>query len=378
MKNKDWIIDHETSIVNFANSILKHFKASTFHNSIPWIDDILQGHKRVAVFLFDGLGEYLINLHLPNNSFIKSHINGTIRATFPPTTVASTTGFLSAKFPIENGWLGWALYFNEYNSNIDVFSSRYSNSKALADNIDIMRKYCPYERLDILLKTSSLKVDTAIIFPYPIQENGPKSLSGCYKKAASFFKKKEYAFLYNYWTYPDSLIHMYGVNSKRVHNNIVKIDKMIKKFVTNNPDVLVFTIADHGLVDVAYFDIVSNKSLLDTLSKPISIEARTTAFFVQKGKEREFEKIFNQSYGSYFVLLSKNEVIEQKLFGDGNPNQYSYKFIGDYVAVAIDKYCLTNSSDYDEKSIPFKGHHAGMSKEEMNISVGVFNHYCKR
>ena len=45
---------NKNSLVNLSNSILKHFGVNTFHESIPEIDDLLKGHKKVVAVLFDG------------------------------------------------------------------------------------------------------------------------------------------------------------------------------------------------------------------------------------------------------------------------------------------------------------------------------------
>ena len=52
---------NENSLVNLSNSILKHFHAETFHDSIPEIDEKLKGHKKVVAVLFDGMGRNIIH-----------------------------------------------------------------------------------------------------------------------------------------------------------------------------------------------------------------------------------------------------------------------------------------------------------------------------
>ena len=111
----------ENSITNFSNSILKRFNAPTHHSTISKVDEILKDKKKVVVFLFDGMGDYVLKTHLSEDSFLRKHIVHQMDATFPPTTVASTNSFLSGKFPIENGWIGWSQYFKELNRNVAVF-----------------------------------------------------------------------------------------------------------------------------------------------------------------------------------------------------------------------------------------------------------------
>ena len=49
-------------------------------------------------------------------------------------------------------------------------------------------------------------------------------------------------------------------------------------------------------------------------------------------------------------------------------------FIGDFIAIAKDVYCLYASNEITpEKFVAHKGHHAGGTKEEMAIDISVFN-----
>ena len=98
---------NKNSLVNLSNSILKHFEAESFHESIPAIDNLLKGHKKIVAVLFDGMGQNIVRKHLKEDSFIRTHYVTTINSTFPPTTAAATTAFLTGKYPIETGWLAW-------------------------------------------------------------------------------------------------------------------------------------------------------------------------------------------------------------------------------------------------------------------------------
>ena len=70
--------------------------------------------------------------------------------------------------------------------------------------------------------------------------------------------------------------------------------------------------------------------------------------------------------------MSKEEVLESKIFGEGEINPKAVAFIGDYVATSIDKYCLYASKEMVD-FVAFKGHHAGNTKEEMKIDISAYN-----
>ena len=174
MKNIE--VNNQNTLVNLSNSILKHFGVKTFHDSIPEIDDALKGHKKVVAVLFDGMGQNITRLHLKENSFIRSNYYTSINSTFPPTTAAATTAFLTGKYPIETGWLGWAEYFNEYHRNIILFHNVDYNSEEKIDGENIADKYFPTKKIFSLIEENNKDVCTINISRYPIQEDGPKHL----------------------------------------------------------------------------------------------------------------------------------------------------------------------------------------------------------
>ena len=116
-------VNNQNTLVNLSNSILNHFGTNPFHDTIPEIDALLKGHKKVVAVLFDGMGQNITRLHLKENSYIRSNYVTTINSTFPPTTAAATTAFLTGKYPVETGWLGWTEYFKDYDRNIILFTS---------------------------------------------------------------------------------------------------------------------------------------------------------------------------------------------------------------------------------------------------------------
>ena len=89
-------IHNENSLVNLSNSIIKHFGAPGFHNTIPEIDESLKGHKKVVAVLFDGMGQNIVRMHLKENSFIRKNYITTINSTFQPSQPVSI-GYLPVK-----------------------------------------------------------------------------------------------------------------------------------------------------------------------------------------------------------------------------------------------------------------------------------------
>ena len=90
--------------------------------------------------------------------------------------------------------------------------------------------------------------------------------------------------------------------------------------------------------------------------------------FIKDGYHEQFVAEFNKEFGDTFLLLSKDEVKKQKLFGLGSEHPQFDGMLGDYLAVATGDLSIFNTQDEKEK---FIGVHAGLTKEEMEIPLIV-------
>lgn len=361
--------DREHTLVNLSNSFLKAYGLPTFHPSLPAVDAVLAGHRKIAVFLFDGAGESILNAYPHTTKFLRAHKLATILSVNPATTVACTTSLLTGRYPIETGWLGWSLQMDALGYPVDVFPNRNSQTGIPLTTPDLMDNLCPVTTIGTLLQEAGVKAKLS--YQYPVHgEDGPKTLREFVSQANAFFAQGG-EFLYSYWTEPDEEIHEYGVHSRHVRSRLRRIAHAVKSFVANNPDVLVLTLADHGLIDVQYRDIAAFKDLASLLRKPVSLEGRTPTFFVQEGKKEEFAALFAKYFPDW-ALLSRDEVLGKGYFGEGTPNPHSLEFIGDFVAVSLGKDLIANSLDKTEIHV-MAGHHAGGTKEEREILLAAYN-----
>ena len=360
------------NLVTFSNSLLKHFSGISFHQSEQAVDEILKNHKKVVVMLFDGMGQNIIRKHLKENSFMRKNYLCTINSAFPPTTTAATTAFLTAKYPIETGWMSWAQYFEKYEKNIILFKNVDYNSEQALKPDNIAKTELPTKTILELIKENNKDVHVFDVKRWPIDEDGPKSLKDFEKRINQSIKDKEQYLGYFYFDSPDREMHQYGINSSRVHFYVKRIERMIKRLVKKNPDTLFLSFADHGHINVKYLDICEHQDLYELIDKPLSFEKRTPTFFIKEGKNKEFEKLFNQYYGEHFILMSKEEALQDQVFGEGIVNFKAVQFIGDYIATSVSEYCLYASKEMKHMDF-FKGHHAGNTREEMLIDISAYN-----
>ena len=107
--------------------------------------------------------------------------------------------------------------------------------------------------------------------------------------------------------------------------------------------------------------------------KQFFIETRSPMFKVKKGEEENFKKTFNKLFGKYFFLLSKQEILDYKLFGEFGENDKHELFessLGDFMAISKDsvKACLIGDND----AAPYS-YHGGNSDEEIYVPLIVIS-----
>lgn len=362
------IFENERTIVNFANAILAHYGAPIFHKPLDFAYKAMEGHRKIAAFLFDGMGTYVMDEHLRVSAKLRRHEIGKMYSTTPATTVAATTGFLSAKFPIENGYLGWSMQTKDHENPINVFPNTDSWTDEPLEGPNYFATHFPYERIDVLLQRAG--VNAKAQFQSPIDPKGHKSKKEMMAMASDFFHDGG-EFYYGYWNKPDGIIHHHGVKSWRVSKEIWEIRQAVFSFARKNPDVLTFVFADHGLVDVSYRNIAEYPDLMDCLRKHLSLEARLVNFFVKEGREEEFKTLFTR-YCPSFRLLSKKEALRAGLFGKGEASEEIKDMIGDFLAVALGRESLIEAPAGHEAPI-LKAHHAGGLIEERRITLICLN-----
>lgn len=364
-------------IVNLSNSILKKFNVPTFHETIPSLDEAIKSSNKVVLILLDAFGKNIIEKHLDESSFIRKHFFETIKATYPPTTVASTNGMLSARYPIENGWMGWSQYFNKYEQCVDVFRDENTATRIkLPNGASPINEFCSYKNIVTLINECNKKEIAKMVMPSFAMEGGATSTKHFFKLINERIKDEDTKFMYCYYTEPDATMHIKGIEHKSVHKLILKLDKYIKDLVTSNKDVTFITIADHGMINHVHIDLDKYPKIIECLERPGSLEKRTVSLKVKDEYIPNFKEIFNKSLGGFakfFDIYTIEEALDMELFGKGELHPLAKEFIGNFVVCANDVFSLYQTSMMQSDEIFLTAHHAGKTPDERLINIGVYN-----
>ncbi|MFA5763033.1 MAG: alkaline phosphatase family protein [Bacilli bacterium] len=358
--------NYQDSILNVANSLLKHYGAVTHYNGQKELDAILnKKYRHIAVFLIDAMGTKIIERHRPGDSFFRQHMLKSITTVCPSTTSAATTAFLSARSPLQTGWFGWQQYFAKYDRHIILFKNEdYYSGDPLETNI--LYNDLPYENLFEQIKKARDDVRTYTSI-FEDKKRKFLRLNELVRLVKKNFRKDENNFTYAYYTELDSLMHEVGPSHKRSGRLLKRIERRVASLKKKmGDDCLVIVIADHGQIEIEDFNLYDHKELLATISGKPAIEGRFTSLNVID--EEGFKDYFYKHMADYFDLHTKEEILSKHFFGLEDKTQYE-QFFGNYFLLAKDKYSIS----YHEQAVDLHiGHHAGITEEEMYIPLIVF------
>ena len=359
--------DYDRSVLSITNSILTHYGINPYHKTLPELDNIFEKNFRNIVFIiFDGLGSGILEKHLDDSSFMHAHKSADISSVFPPTTTASTIAMHTGLSPIEHGWLGWRLYFKEIDMNVDVFPNIIGETKDTpAADYNVALKYIPYDNIFDKISTHCKGVQAEFVAPF--SEHRVNSIAEISETVRQICGLPGRHFLLTYWNNPDTDMHEHGTESDIAHAIICDINQQIELLSEHLSDTVLIITADHGQIDTEYRYITDYPAISECLLRPQSIESRAANFFVKPEKKEQFKTAFNRQFGNDFMLLTKEQVLDRKLFGNGIPHKKVDDFIGDFLAIAVGNISIDHARPTYRDV--FIGQHAGLTEDEMTVPL---------
>lgn len=358
-------IDYNNSIVGIPNSVLKYFGLKPLNSTDSIVDKFLNKNKpkNVVVILCDGMGHNTLAKFLSQNDFLLKNEKKILSSVFPTTTVAATTSMITGLYPNQHCWLGWDNYIAEIDKVVTMFLNKEKDTENFLEK-NLCKNIFPYRTIFEHLKEA--KVKTNFVSPYGNIKY--KSFDEMCEIILRICKNSKPSFTYAYYENPDLLLHKYGVNSIEVSENIKFINSKLCELANKSSDTIFIVTADHGLTPNEYIYVEDDIELLECTKHTTSIDSRASMFFIKEGYENKFKNIFCERYSSDFILLTKDEIIKNNLFGLGNNHIKFESCLGDFIVIAISN----KSIKYKRSDKLLLANHSGLTEDEIDVPLILF------
>ncbi len=357
--------DYSKCNLNISSTLAEFLGVDNSKPTLPILKKELEkDYKKIVFICFDGMGIYSMEKNLPEGDFLRENIKEVLVSTFPSTTTNATTSLLLNKYPLEHGWFGWSMYFEDMGRNVDIFPWVDSLTEEPLDYGN-----CPLDRSAFYFDRSTGDYEINTVFPpyvgcaHPERNTVIGSLCELESAIKAVLDKDGRQFVYAYFDDPDHTMHIHGVSSDEAKTVIEDISKTVKSLYDSSEDTLFIITADHGQIDVeGYVELWEDSNLSDMLKTPPYMEARAVAFAVKDGYKDAFEKYFSEKYSKDFILYPSRELVEKGWFGPEGDKEY---LLGDFIAVGT--YTHKQAILHGAKR-HFFGHHTSVT-EEMEVPL---------
>ena len=362
--------DYSHCNINISATIAEYLGAPNKNAILPALMEELQkNYKNIVFICFDGMGTYPLAANADESEFLRANTRDTLVSTFPSTTTNATTSLLTNKLPVEHGWFGWTLYFENLGRNIDIFKAKDSvTGEAVADF------YLPSRADEYYFYHANSDYNINTVFPEYVEVGNTDantvfdSLDGMFDAVKAICESDGRQFIYAYYPDPDSTMHVHGVDSSEAKTVISAVSDGLKK-LSELTDTLFIITADHGQCPVEeYADFCEDSALMDMLECYPFMEPRAPAFVVKDEHKAEFRQYFTEKYGTYFTLYESAELVTKGYFGDPTLSAGYEKLLGDYIAIG--NYAHVQAILNPGKRRYF-GHHTSLT-EEMEVPLIIF------
>ena len=358
--------NYNECLTNFACSIRKYFDLDYKHNTLAYIDQILDEYKpkNVVTILCDGMGSNIMDRMLDKDAFLIRNRLKSITTVFPATTVAATTSVTTGLNPVETGMLGWHMYYRELDKTITVFL----NSVKEDTTNTPLEEAREYNARHMIRKTIMDEINASGVYKgytlFPFGEGHYQDVAEMFQMIEEKCNEKGKKYIYAYDDEPDHTMHEIGCDKEEIKRIIVDLNARIERLSQRLTDTVIFVVADHGHCNVENFFIKDYPDIEECLLRNTSIEPRAVNFFIKPEKKAIFVELFNKYFGEYFDLYPMDEVIKSKLFGDGEENEIFRDALGDYLAIAKSNKTLLYTG-----SQVLKSQHAGYTDDEIMVPL---------
>ncbi len=374
--------NYSKCIVNIIASIKKYYRIPVKVPTLQNLDNELNKmYKNIVLVVLCGVGENMLREMLNPNDILVKNMKGQITSVCPSYPASTDVSCLTGTCPNEHGRLGQTMFFKELCRTVELSTNLdpYSNQPvSVANAADFTM---PFENFFGEIAGSII----GGVQPFSIAMPGVKiAENNSYHKVADNPKRMfeliqkisetdQNTFTYVKWNAPKEAASKYGCHSDEVRAILRDINDTMAGLSKNLTDTVFIVTSNHGMTDISSEIMLNLKySLCECLIMPPSFGRRAVNFFVKYDRRSDFEKIFVEELGEDFLLMSRSEILRKGVFGNGEPNNKIYDFIGDYCAFAMGDKTLRFRALNEKHRTADKASCGGITSDEMCLPLSVF------
>ena len=379
------------NFINIINSIKHNFGINdgiTLENKK--IKKILLNKEKVVFILVDAFGWKFYNSVREDSKFFKEirkrGIEEKITSQFPSTTTAHVTSVITGKDVSTHGFFEWFTYDSKINEVFTPFLFDYEGKEEILPKDNLFKE----------LKENG--VCSTIITPNYINNSyysrelfkdgkvkGYDSVEEMFDILLQGIKKdKGKNFYYIYYPQIDSIGHEYGMSSYKAYFEINNFIKALDNFYNNvldkgvNEGIFILS-ADHGQMEIKdriylneLIPNIDEYMLKDSKGKSIVPVGYNRDMFLYIKKEFEIYvyELLKEKFKDKGEIYLVKDLIDKGVFI--NPSETFLSRMGNIVIIPYDGYGVWwfEKGKYE---ISLKGSHGGLTKDEMEIPLLIYN-----
>jgi len=361
------------------------------------------GIEKVILLVCDGFG-YREWKNQERSGFVKSiSEGGTVRpitTVFPSTTAAALTSISTGLTPQEHGLPEWYVYLSELEEIIVSLSFARPGEYARDTLSGVLEPKALFDERTIFQRLKAEGIKSTTLQSRSLAHTAYSTLSRAGSDLASYMTASDLAvslrrqveksrgptLFYAYWPSLDTVEHTYGPNTEEAqveaslisHALQVGFLSKLKKEVSK--ETLILVTADHGQVNVvpenllymnrwaklskAFARAPSGKSILPWGS------ARDVFMQIEEDLLDETMDYLEERFAGSASIIKTEELVKQGLFGVNKPSRRFRRRAGNLMILPHGK----NTTWYRYRrgdSLRVKGHHGGLTRDEMTIPLAA-------
>jgi Type I phosphodiesterase / nucleotide pyrophosphatase len=391
---------------NVPSTILSMFGVDTGRPVLP--DGALEGVETsgidsVILLLCDGFGYKEWRRQEQKGLVGALTRKGNVRAittVFPSTTAAALTTVSTGLTPQEHGLPEWYVYMRELGEIIVTLPFSRVGDKGRDTLVGTYKPKNLFQGRTIFQKLREAGVQCTSFSSRPlaftaystVSRNGSdivpytaaSDLTVSLKRKVAESKGKH--FFYAYWSYVDTIEHIYGPNTDEaeVEGSVIShafmegfLSKLDREAARRT---LMVVTADHGQIQIDpaktfYLNRFSKiTGALDRSRLGVKVppwgSARDTFLAVEKTQLDDVRKYLERRLEGVASVIETSEAIEMGLFGINKPSRKFRQRVGNLMILPHGVKTVWFRYAGEDR-LDIRGHHGGLSKDEMTIPLAV-------